>query len=389
MIYNDRNSVKNMIQYSKQLTKKYKNEISLYDPTSQSSLATYSMDTSSSKFFRVTKEIEELPKPDRLQISAIGYPLSLGPGFAAALAVYLTREIEARTGIRGIHKIRGIVPCIKSTLASTTYRTDDTFQLTEEHDGILCTYFVVHLFIRNLWLPTKEAIFGDKRRISPIWIRCHDTVRTDRRFDFNPPDKVGNTPVDDDTENVVFEICDSIPRSFPPYDRLPEEIRAEYERSNNFSVIAAGSGVYRDFLTKIYDAKAWTEDVRSYLSEVVDFNNQTDARMVRLKDSEERRGDRKIRISYDKAGCERFPHILYKIRFSENVTDTTFDDITDAIRRYDCRELVVTEYYKISEIGDNAVALDVEFTFSSSGEIKKFANELKNSVPYVTKIDVG
>ena len=303
--------------------------------------------------------------------------------------LYLTREIEARTGIRGIHKIRGIVPCIKATLASTTYRTDDTFQLTEEHDGILCTYFVVHLFIRNLWLPTKEAIFGDKRRISPIWIRCHDTVRTDRRFDFNPPDKVGNTPVDDDTENVVFEICDSIPRSFPPYDRLPEEIRAEYERSNNFSVIAAGSGVYRDFLTKIYDAKAWTEDVRSYLSEVVDFNNQTDARMVRLKDSEERRGDRKIRISYDKAGCERFPHILYKIRFSEKVTDTTFDDITDAIRRYDCRELVVTEYYKISEIGDNAVALDVEFTFSSSGEIKKFANELKNSVPYVTKIDVG
>ncbi|CDC71883.1 unknown [Candidatus Colimorpha enterica] len=388
MIYNDRNSVKNMIQYSRQLTKKYKNEISLYDPTSQSSLATYSMDTSSSKFFRVTKEIEALPKPDRLQISAIGYPLSLGPGFAAALAVYLTREIEARTGIRGIHKIRGIVPCIKATLASTTYRTDDTFQLTEEHDGILYTYFVVHLFIRNLWLPTKKAHFGDKRTISPIWVKCHDTVRADRQFDFNTPDRIGSTPVDDDTENVVFEICDSVPQSFPPYDRLPEEIRKEYE-SFNQSPHCYGTGQYEDFLEKIYDANAWIEDVRSYLSEVIDFNNQTDARMVRLKDSEERRGDRKIRISYDKAGCERFPHILYKIRFSENVTDTTFDDITDAIRRYDCRELVVTEYYKISEIGDNAVALDVEFTFSSSGEIKKFANELKNSVPYVTKIDVG
>ena len=389
MIYDNQSYVKNVRQYSKQFTKKYKNQIALFDPVSQHSLAVYSMETSSSKFSRVEKEINELPLPDRLQIDAIGFPISLGPGFASALAAFLNREIEAKTGIRDIHKIRGIISEISAVLASLTYMTDDTFQLTEEHDGILCTYFVVHLFIRNLWLPTKEAIFGDKRRISPIWIRCHDTVRTDRRFDFNPPDKVGNTPVDDDTENVVFEICDSIPRSFPPYDRLPEEIRAEYERSNNFSVIAAGSGVYRDFLTKIYDAKAWTEDVRSYLSEVVDFNNQTDARMVRLKDSEERRGDRKIRISYNKAGCERFPHILYKIRFSENVTDTTFDDITDAIRRYDCRELVVTEYYKISEIGDNAVALDVEFTFSSSGEIKKFANELKNSVPYVTKIDVG
>lgn len=388
MIYNDRNSVKNMIQYSRQLTKKYKNEISLYDPTSQSSLATYSMDTSSSKFFRVTKEIEALPKPDRLQIDAIGFPISLGPGFASALAAFLNREIEAKTGIRDIHKIRGIISEISAVLASLTYMTDDTFQLTEEHDGILYTYFVVHLFIRNLWLPTKKAHFGDKRTISPIWAKCHDTVRTDRQFDFNTPDRIGSTPVDDDTENVVFEICDSVPQSFPPYDRLPEEIRKEYE-SFNQSPHCYGTGQYEDFLEKIYDANAWIEDVRSYLSEVIDFNNQTDARMVRLKDSEERRGDRKIRISYDKAGCERFPHILYKIRFSENVTDTTFDDITDAIRRYDCRELVVTEYYKISEIGDNAVALDVEFTFSSSGEIKKFANELKNSVPYVTKIDVG
>ena len=388
MIYNDRNSVKNMIQYSKQLTKKYKNEISLYDPASQSSLATYSMDTSSSKFFRVTKEIEALPKPDRLQIDAIGFPISLGPGFASALAAFLNREIEAKTGIRDIHKIRGIISEISAVLASLTYMTDDTFQLTEEHDGILYTYFVVHLFIRNLWLPTKKAHFGDKRTISPIWVKCHDTVRTDRQFDFNTPDRIGSTPVDDDTENVVFEICDSVPQSFPPYDRLPEEIRKEYE-SFNQSPHCYGTGQYEDFLEKIYDANTWIEDVRSYLSEVVDFNNQTDARMVRLKDSEERRGDRKIRISYDKAGCERFPHILYKIRFSENVTDTTFDDITDAIRRYDCRELVVTEYYKISEIGDNAVALDVEFTFSSSGEIKKFANELKNSVPYVTKIDVG
>lgn len=388
MIYNDRNSVKNMIQYSRQLTKKYKNEISLYDPASQSSLATYSMDTSSSKFFRVTKEIEALPKPDRLQIDAIGFPISLGPGFASALAAFLNREIEAKTGIRDIHKIRGIISEISAVLASLTYRTDDTFQLTEEHDGILYTYFVVHLFIRNLWLPTKKAHFGDKRTISPIWVKCHDTVRTDRQFDFNTPDRIGSTPVDDDTENVVFEICDSVPQSFPPYDRLPEEIRKEYE-SFNQSPHCYGTGQYEDFLEKIYDANAWIEDVRSYLSEVIDFNNQTDARMVRLKDSEERRGDRKIRISYDKAGCERFPHILYKIRFSENVTDTTFDDITDAIRRYDCRELVVTEYYKISEIGDNAVALDVEFTFSSSGEIKKFANELKNSVPYVTKIDVG
>ena len=388
MIYNDRNSVKNMIQYSKQLTKKYKNEISLYDPASQSSLATYSMDTSSSKFFRVTKEIEALPKPDRLQIDAIGFPISLGPGFASALAAFLNREIEAKTGIRDIHKIRGIIPKISAVLASLTYMTDDTFQLTEEHDGILYTYFVVHLFIRNLWLPTKKAHFGDKRMISPIWVKCHDTVRTDRQFDFNTPDRIGSTPVDDDTENVVFEICDSVPQSFPPYDRLPEEIRKEYE-SFNQSPHCYGTGQYEDFLEKIYNANAWIEDVRSYLSEVIDFNNQTDARMVRLKDSEERRGDRKIRISYDKAGCERFPHILYKIRFSENVTDTTFDDITDAIRRYDCRELVVTEYYKISEIGDNAVALDVEFTFSSSGEIKKFANELKNSVPYVTKIDVG
>ena len=388
MIYNDRNSVKNMIQYSKQLTKKYKNEISLYDPASQSSLATYSMDTSSSKFFRVTKEIEALPKPDRLQIDAIGFPISLGPGFASALAAFLNREIEAKTGIRDIHKIRGISSEISAVLASLTYMTDDTFQLTEEHDGILYTYFVVHLFIRNLWLPTKKAHFGDKRTISPIWVKCHDTVRTDRQFDFNTPDRIGSTPVDDDTENVVFEICDSVPQSFPPYDRLPEEIRKEYE-SFNQSPHCYGTGQYEDFLEKIYNANAWIEDVRSYLSEVIDFNNQTDARMVRLKDSEERRGDRKIRISYDKAGCERFPHILYKIRFSEKVTDTTFDDITDAIRRYDCRELVVTEYYKISEIGDNAVALDVEFTFSSSGEIKKFANELKNSVPYVTKIDVG
>ena len=388
MIYNDRNSVKNMIQYSKQLTKKYKNEISLYDPASQSSLATYSMDTSSSKFFRVTKEIEALPKPDRLQIDAIGFPISLGPGFASTLAAFLNREIEAKTGIRDIHKIRGIISEISAVLASLTYMTDDTFQLTEEHDGILYTYFVVHLFIRNLWLPTKKAHFGDKRMISPIWVKCHDTVRTDRQFDFNTPDRIGSTPVDDDTENVVFEICDSVPQSFPPYDRLPEEIRKEYE-SFNQSPHCYGTGQYEDFLEKIYNANAWIEDVRSYLSEVIDFNNQTDARMVRLKDSEERRGDRKIRISYDKAGCERFPHILYKIRFSENVTDTTFDDITDAIRRYDCRELVVTEYYKISEIGDNAVALDVEFTFSSSGEIKKFANELKNSVPYVTKIDVG
>lgn len=388
MIYNDRNSVKNMIQYSKQLTKKYKNEISLYDPASQSSLATYSMDTSSSKFFRVTKEIEALPKPDRLQIDAIGFPISLGPGFASALAAFLNREIEAKTGIRGIHKIRGIIPKISAVLASLTYMTDDTFQLTEEHDGILYTYFVVHFVIYDLWLPTKKAHFGDKRTISPIWVKCHDTVRTDRQFDFNTPDRIGSTPVDDDTENVVFEICDSVPQSFPPYDGLPEEIRKEYE-SFNQSPHCYGTGQYEDFLEKIYDANAWIEDVRSYLSEVIDFNNQTDARMVRLKDSEERRGDRKIRISYDKAGCERFPHILYKIRFSEKVTDTTFDDITDAIRRYDCRELVVIEYYKISEIGDNAVALDVEFTFSSSGEIKKFANELKNSVPYVTKIDVG
>lgn len=388
MIYNDRNNVKNMIQYSKQFTKKYKNEISLYDPASQSSLATYSMDTSSSKFFRVTKEIEALPKPDRLQIDAIGFPISLGPGFASALAAFLNREIEAKTGIRDIHKIRGIISEISAVLASLTYMTDDTFQLTEEHDGILYTYFVVHLFIRDLWLPTKKAHFGDKRTISPIWVKCHDTVRTDRQFDFNTPDRIGSTPVDDDTENVVFEICDSVPQSFPPYDRLPEEIRKEYE-SFNQSPHCYGTGQYEDFLEKIYNANAWIEDVRSYLSEVIDFNNQTDARMVRLKDSEERRGDRKIRISYDKAGCERFPHILYKIRFSEKVTDTTFDDITDAIRRYDCRELVVTEYYKISEIGDNAVALDVEFTFSSSGEIKKFANELKNSVPYVTKIDVG
>ena len=162
MIYNDRNSVKNMIQYSRQLTKKYKNEISLYDPASQSSLATYSMDTSSSKFFRVTKEIEALPKPDRLQIDAIGFPISLGPGFASALAAFLNREIEAKTGIRDIHKIRGIISEISAVLASLTYMTDDTFQLTEEHDGILYTYFVVHLFIRNLWLPTKKLISGTK-----------------------------------------------------------------------------------------------------------------------------------------------------------------------------------------------------------------------------------
>lgn len=388
MIYDNQSYVKNVRQYSKQFTKKYKNQIALFDPVSQHSLAVYSMETSSSKFSRVEKEINELPLPDRLQIDAIGFPISLGPGFASTLAAFLNREIEAKTGIRDIHKIRGIIPKISAVLASLTYMTDDTFQLTEEHDGILYTYFVVHLFIRNLWLPTKKAHFGDKRMISPIWVKCHDTVRTDRQFDFNTPDRIGSTPVDDDTENVVFEICDSVPQSFPPYDRLPEEIRKEYE-SFNQSPHCYGTGQYEDFLEKIYDANAWIEDVRSYLSEVIDFNNQTDARMVRLKDSEERRGDRKIRISYDKAGCERFPHILYKIRFSENVTDTTFDDITDAIRRYDCRELVVTEYYKISEIGDNAVALDVEFTFSSSGEIKKFANELKNSVPYVTKIDVG
>ena len=123
MIYNDRNSVKNMIQYSKQLIKKYKNEISLYDPASQSSLATYSMDTSSSKFFRVTKEIEALPKPDRLQIDAIGFPISLGPGFASALAAFLNREIEAKTGIRDIHKIRGIISEISAVLASLTYMT--------------------------------------------------------------------------------------------------------------------------------------------------------------------------------------------------------------------------------------------------------------------------
>lgn len=85
-----------------------------------------------------------------------------------------------------------------------------------------------------------------------FWFRFH--CKNDPEREIKPEERV--TP-----DQIVFEICDSLPDGLPPYEKLPSKILNEIEE-----VKATGIGAFEyGFEKNMYNPNLWKEQIKSFL----------------------------------------------------------------------------------------------------------------------------
>ena len=165
------------IEYYRELRAKYGDRYFEFDPEA---IKTASKLAKKDQQFREDmQKAEQMPAPDRCQVTSIRFPASCGIQFSRMMATQVQKQIEDRIGITNIHRIPSVTTTLRPFPTERDCFSDDMLKITEYEDGMCYLYFQVGI-------SAIENTMGNRLyRMEPvhIWVRCYDEDNPCRKVD--------------------------------------------------------------------------------------------------------------------------------------------------------------------------------------------------------------
>ncbi len=262
------------------------------------------------------------------------FPMYCGYNFAESATIQIQSQVEEKIGIADIHKLTHVVTDFHFFYANLIFATDEVFTFYENENGICYLYFQVRLYsMDQLRLCSKEGVID-----TLLWVRCYDSCDTCRKID--PTDE-------NNTENICFEICTELPKSFPKFEQLPELIR---KKSNHYKEkgIAGVVAVPAYITEKLYDPNKWFPVVQKYFAKKKKNEEklvQKQRKMMLEENSlgacEELKSDgkiiyeNKVKVIFNDDIYECFPDVAFLLEFGCDVTEDMSKRVTEVVNDTD------------------------------------------------------
>ena len=393
------------IGYYQDIKKKYGKQYWLFDPLTLDYISGLFNDINST-YKKDYYKVKKLPRPDRIQIEAIRFPVSCGVNFSSSLAIQIQKQIEDRIGISRIHTIPGTFVRVMPFYPNRMWYIDDTFIVKELINGVHYTYLQTSFLSTLEW--GRKCDYNFEHANPLLWIRCYYEDSPEKDVDFW-----------DETGKITFEICDEPPESFPPIKKLPKFIQDQINNVVNFSKTPSGLEFYYEKYT--YDkTQLWVNELKTFFQKAIERNAKKKKGDPIRKSGETGESCREERENAEtgqtppqasasdgqsqteksergsmrpiferivkKSGVDRslveladdvgdgYPDLLFNIEYEKDIDEDLIGDLEEKIGSYTEKKDCVFSYYAVTWETDDSVTLHID---SGEAEEKHFRDVLR------------
>ncbi|CDC71880.1 unknown [Candidatus Colimorpha enterica] len=287
------------------------------------------------------------------------------PEFLDAFGYQIQSEIERQIGYKDIHLINKTMMIFKPFFAMLRYDAPDLFYFTKQICGVRYTYAECSVLLIHKDFPAPFPTF---------WFRFH--CKNDPEREIKPEERV--TP-----DQIVFEICDSLPDGLPPYEKLPSKILNEIEE-----VKATGIGAFEyGFEKNMYNPNLWKEQIKSFLDRCTEDNNR---RAQRQKNKNRaKRDDDKFPLIVCPRDDIDYPDVTIAVEFYNAVSDGLIGELNDSVDEFDeALEDCHLEYYSVDKPGDRTCEITVDFGMCHPSAVMRLVKAICMDVAGIKTITI-
>lgn len=287
------------------------------------------------------------------------------PEFLDVFGYQIQSEIEKQIGYKDIHLINKTEMIFKPFFAMLRYDAPDLFYFTKEICGVRYIYAECSVLLIHKDFPAP---------FPTIWFRFH--CKNDPEREIKPEERI--TP-----DQIVFEICDSLPDEITPYEMLPSKILNEIEE-----IKAHGFGPFeRGFETNMYNPNQWKEQIKSFLDRCAEDNN---------KRAQRQKNKNRVKCDNDKFPLIVCPHddidypdVTVAVEFYNRMSDDLIDELNDAVDEFDeTLENCHLEYYSVDKTGDRTCEITVDFGMCHPSAVMRLVKAICMDVAGIKTITI-
>lgn len=315
---------------------------------------------------KLKKDKKLKPPLNRCEVHGWNFPVFCSPSFLDQLGFQLQEQIERILGIKEIHKLQSAeIKFSPFYSVNRFYPFGNVFFFNECIDDVWYSYCQcnIRIFVRGIW-DAPDPI---------VWVRFRSLKN---------PLKVVSTEEEATAENIMFEICDEVPKSFPPPEKLPDFVKEMIaERCK-----ADFCRYEKSFIEETYNPVLWKEQLKSFLNYFIEKDNKKKARKAVKKNIKNQ-----VSVDIMPSIYDYFPDISYTMDFEHEITEDAVDIVLDLIE--DCvNSLEENEYisfYDAEKTGDKQIELTIDFGSCSPSYIIKISNLLRKNIPSLIRITIN
>lgn len=364
------------IEYYRELRAKYGDRYYGFDPTTILSVS-QRFAKKDQQFSEDLKKAEQMPVPDRCQVSSICFPASCGIQFSRAMAVQVQKQIEDRIGIANIHKIPSTETTFHPFPMEARYYSDDMLMISEYEDGICYLYF--QLSISVVETPLTMRSYG----MFPVtfWVRCYDKDNIHSRVDV----------MDETITHLCFQICDAPPKSLPLFDELIKDYPESVVRKilNYPKVLSWKHG--DDFW--IYDTTGtWATELLAFYKLMIARHEKK----LKQEASKKKKGTPKeVPVITAPNTQMTFPDVIFTIDFETDVIDDTVKKLRELMNKLSdkmakkLRDEIGFEFFTIKKTGDRSCDIAIDFGQCPPEAVELVIKELNANIAGMKSITLG
>lgn len=354
----------NKENYNK-IIKKFESRLYEYDPCSLNTIACYLFDDEK-KIRRFENNLwKKRYSIGRCEVNGLGSPCFCSPSFLNQLGFQVQREIERAVDIKDIHKLSPALIRIVPFYSNSMFNDYGFFNFDENVDGTCYSYFQCAL---DLYYPN---VFDLPKPM--FWVRYYSPVEPSRHI---------STEEDVNENNILFEICNTVPKSFPEYKNLPEYVLDCIEEMKLNGYMKS----YENYERWTYNPNYWMGIFTQYLNLAILKNRKAEERAV--KRAMKTKKNQKIQVQINPELYDYYPDVTFTLNFVDTVTNSTIEALTDIMNNINTGEESI-ECFDIEKTDDNCCEITIDFGKCDPSAIDIIINAIENSDLQIENIVIG
>lgn len=363
--------------YYRELRAKYGDRYWDFDPEAIQTATDNAFFKKDKQYCEDMQKAEQMPAPDRCQVTSIRFPASCGIQFSRMMATQVQKQIEDRIGITNIHRIPSVTTTLRPFPTERDCYSDDMLKIAEYEDSVCYLYFQIGISaVEN---TTSQSAY----RMAPvhIWVRCYD--------EDNPCGKVD--VMDETATRLRFEICDAPPKSLPPFDELSKDYPEEVVRTILHLPKMMGWKLGNDFW--MYDT---TGTWAAALTEFYQFMIARHEKKLKQEANKKKKGTAKeVPVITAPNTQMTFPDMIFTIDFETDVTDDTVKKLWGLMNKLSdkmakkLRDEIGFEFVTINKTGERSCDVTIDFGQCSPDAVELVIKELNANIAGMKSITLG
>ncbi len=364
------------IEYYRELRAKYGDRYFEFDPKAIQ-IASKPFVKKDQQFREDMQKAEQMPVPDRCQVTSLKFPISCGIQFSRMLATQVQKQIEDRIGITNIHRIPSLDTSFFPFPMERFCYSDNMVMFSEYEDDICYLYFLIYIVVKEV--PKSESSYT----MAPvyIWARCYD--------EDDPSNKVD--VMDETVTHLRFEICDAPPKSLPPFEELSKDYPEDV--LNRILIVPKLMRLKYNEVFWMYDTTGTWAVV---LTKVYQFMIARHEKKLQQAANKKKKGSAKgVPVITAPNTQMTFPDVIFTIDFETDVTDDTVKKLWGLMNKLSdkmakkLRDEIGFEFVTINKTGERSCDVAIDFGQCPPEAVERVIKELNAYISGMKSITLG